>query len=67
MAQRAVKEAISRAGGLTALARILDISPQAVDQWEQIPVGHVLKIEKALDLPRSFQRPDIYPPAEAAE
>lgn len=69
-ARQALKEAKHKAGGPSALARILKITPQAVDQWEQIPVGHVLKLEKALGLPRHFQRPDFYPPPvpqEAAE
>lgn len=64
--KRAVKEAVSRAGGLTKLGRILGITPQAVEQWDQIPVGQVLKIEKALGIPRHEQRPDFYPPPSGA-
>jgi DNA-binding transcriptional regulator YdaS (Cro superfamily) len=64
--KQALKTAIVRAGGPSALARILKITPQAVDQWEQIPVAQVLKIEKALQIPRHEQRPDFYPPPGAA-
>ena len=69
MAQRkALKEAVELAGSKSKLARMLKITPQAVDQWNEIPVAHVLKIERALGIPRERQRPDFYPPArEAAE
>lgn len=67
--KKPLKEAIERAGGPSALARILNITPQAVDQWEQVPIGQVLKVEKALNMPRELLRPDFYPPQrrEAAE
>jgi DNA-binding transcriptional regulator YdaS (Cro superfamily) len=68
-AKQALKEAKAKAGGPSALARLLKITPQAVDQWKHIPVAQVLKVEKALGIPRHFQRPDFYPPPaqEAAE
>ena len=65
--KKPLKDAIERAGGPSALARLLGITPQAVDQWDQIPIGQVLKVSKALGLSREYLRPDFYPPQEAAE
>lgn len=62
--KKPLKDAKEKAGGPSALARICNVTPQAVDQWQQIPIGHVFTIEKALNLPREYQRPDIYPPQE---
>ena len=62
--KRALKDAIEQGGGLTGLGIICGVTPQAVKQWEQIPVRHVLKIEMALEIPRHCQRPDIYPPPQ---
>ena len=64
--RKALRKAIETAGGKSALARLLKITPQAVDQWDEIPVAQVLKIEKALGIRREEQRPDFYPP-QAAE
>jgi DNA-binding transcriptional regulator YdaS (Cro superfamily) len=62
--RKPLQKAIEKAGGKSKLARLLDITPQAVDQWKEIPVAQVLKIERALGIPRDLQRPDFYPPAE---
>ena len=55
-------EVIRKAGGVNALARGLGVSPQAVSQWRQIPVRHVLSIERITGVAREDQRPDVYPP-----
>ncbi len=70
MAERrswALKRAVALAGGLTALARGLGISPQAISQWQQVPATRVLAVERATDgaVTRSELRPDLYPPGEA--
>ncbi len=70
MAERrswALKRAVALAGGLTALARGLGISPQAISQWQQVPAARVLAVERAIDgaVTRSELRPDLYPPGEA--
>ncbi len=70
MAERrswALKRAVALAGGLTALARGLGISPQAISQWRQVPATRVLAVERATDgaVTRSELRPDLYPPGEA--
>lgn len=57
--------AIEKAGGLTALARKLDITAQAVSQWDEVPPLRVLAVERASGVSRSDLRPDLYP-TEAA-
>ena len=44
-----VKEAVRLAGGTKKLADIAGVRSQAVSQWDQIPLKHVMKIEKALE------------------
>ena len=61
-----LQEAIKRAGGKSALARLVGVTPQAVTQWKHIPLHHVLRLEDALGITRQWQRPEIYP-LEAAE
>lgn len=61
-----IKKAVKIIGGQTALAKILGVKPQAVQQWVasgKVPAGRVLKIEEATKgkVSRSSLRPDIYP------
>lgn len=44
------------------LAGHLGITPQAISQWERVPVMHVLRVEQITGVPRHELRPDIYPP-----
>jgi transcriptional repressor of cell division inhibition gene dicB len=40
-------QAAAHFGSKTALARLLDVSPQAVSQWgDIIPINHALRLEK---------------------
>lgn len=55
-----IKDIVSQAGGTCALARELEISSQAISQWEQVPVKHVLAVEKLTGISRHKMRPDIY-------
>jgi DNA-binding transcriptional regulator YdaS (Cro superfamily) len=32
--------------------------------WNDIPVEHVIKVERITGIPREQLRPDIYPPAK---
>lgn len=66
--QEALKTAIICVGGLTALAKILDLSPQAIFQWNRAPAKWVIKIEEATagTVSRHVLRPDIYPPMRRA-
>lgn len=45
------------------MAEKLGVTPQAISQWAQTPVQHVLSIERLTGVPRHELRPDIYPPA----
>ncbi|MBI6944056.1 helix-turn-helix domain-containing protein [Pseudomonas putida] len=52
------------AGGQSALARILKVTPQAVQKMcasGRVPAERVLEIEKATGVSRHELRPDIYP------
>ncbi|RWI46379.1 MAG: CI repressor [Mesorhizobium sp.] len=58
----ALERAIEACGTAQKLAALVGVSPQAVSQWDRIPVERVLTIEKITKIPRSTLRPDIYPP-----
>lgn len=58
----AMERAFKRVGGPAALARLLNVSVQAIVQWDQVPVVRVLDVEKFTSEPRWKLRPDIYPP-----
>lgn len=53
-------------GGSRRLARELvakgiKITPQAISQWERVPVDKVLMVEEVTGVSRHDLRPDIYP------
>ncbi len=56
-----VSRAAEKAGGISALARSLGVSRQAVFQWKRIPAERVLAIEVHTGVPRYELRPDLYP------
>ena len=55
-----LNKAIEKAGGLRALARILNIRHQSIMQWDKIPARHIVPIERATGVPREELRPDLY-------
>jgi DNA-binding transcriptional regulator YdaS (Cro superfamily) len=60
-----IETAIFKAGGQTALSKIVLVSPQAVNQWaarNTIPSDKVIAVEKASGISRTELRPDLYPP-----
>lgn len=57
----ALQRAIKAVGTAYKLAELLDISPQALSQWEEVPPLRVLQVEKHTGVPRYELRPDIYP------
>ena len=59
-----VQLAIAAAGSQTALAALLKITPQAVQQWGKIPAGRVRHVARATRLPLHMLRPDLYDPPE---
>lgn len=62
-----VKEIIKRLGGPTAVARRLDVSPQAVSLWaatdripaERVPALEALARELGADVRAEQMRPDV--------
>lgn len=57
-------KAAKAAGGQSALARLLKVTPQAVQKMcasGRVPAERVLEIEKATGVSRHELRPDIYP------
>lgn len=64
MEELAICRAVRVAGGQSALARILHVTPQAVQKMcarGRVPAERVLEIEKATGVSRHELRPDIYP------
>jgi len=62
--REAVRRAIDAAGGPSAIARALAISPQAVVKWpRRLPAERVLDLERLAGgaVTRHELRPDIYP------
>jgi DNA-binding transcriptional regulator YdaS (Cro superfamily) len=59
---KALREAISRAGGVSALARELGIDHAAISRWERAPPVRVLEIERITGVSRYRLRPDVYGP-----
>jgi DNA-binding transcriptional regulator YdaS (Cro superfamily) len=63
---KALQTAIDRAGSQAALAVLLKVSPQAVNQWVRqrrpVPIHHVFAIEKwsGGSITRAELRPDIF-------
>lgn len=55
-----LKAAIKAAGGLRALARLLDISHTAIEHWDHIPAERVIEIETKTGVVRERLRPDLY-------
>ncbi|MCS3467118.1 DNA-binding transcriptional regulator YdaS (Cro superfamily) [Pseudomonas sp. JUb42] len=59
-----VCKAAKVAGGQSALARHLNVTPQAVQKMcasGRVPAERVLEIEKATGVSRHELRPDLYP------
>lgn len=64
MTELPICRAARAAGGQSALARILKVTPQAVQKMcasGRVPAERVLEIEKATGVSRHELRPDIYP------
>ena len=68
MRDDALERAITQVGGVAALARAINVTPQAVSQWDRVPAGRALAVEKATDgkISRHDLRPDLYPSIQDA-
>ncbi|MBA0360988.1 helix-turn-helix domain-containing protein [Stenotrophomonas maltophilia] len=65
----AIATAVQRHGsGQAGLARLLGVTPQAVNQWvsgtRPVPSRHVLAIESATGVSRHLLRPDVFGSAD---
>ncbi len=61
MREAGLQKAIEAAGGVSALARALDLSQPTVSAWRRVPSERVLSVEAATGVERSQLRPDLYP------
>ena len=69
MTSAAIEKACKAAGSQSALARLLDLSPQAVQHWcatGRVPAERVIEVERASGVSRHELRPDLYPIENAA-
>jgi DNA-binding transcriptional regulator YdaS (Cro superfamily) len=63
---KALREAIRRAGGKRPLARELGIVHQSIARWTTTPPLRVLEVERLTGVSRHYLRPDLYPLEEGA-
>lgn len=66
MTQTAIQKAARAAGGQSALARSLQVTPQAVQKMcatGSVPAVRVIQIEALTGVSRHDLRPDLYPEA----
>lgn len=66
MTETAIQKAATAAGGQSALARSLKVTPQAVQKMcasGRVPAERVLAIERLTGVLRNELRPDLYPSA----
>ena len=64
MTTDALKAAIEKAGGQTALAKAIGKTQGHISKWLErghVPPECVIPIEKATGIPRHELRPDLYP------
>ncbi len=66
MREAGLEQAITVAGGVSALSRLIGVSQPAVSGWKRVPPDRVLAIEAATGIPRTALRPDLYAESELA-
>jgi DNA-binding transcriptional regulator YdaS (Cro superfamily) len=59
--------AIRAAGGTSALAKKIGVTPQAISQWGVIPHARVAQVSLATGIPREELRPDLFRVLESQE
>lgn len=57
-----IKDAVKKAGGRGAVARSLNVTPEAVRQWEvvKLPAERAVDLARLSGVPRSLLRPDLW-------
>lgn len=66
----AIERAVEQAGGQVSLAKVISVTPQAVNQWVTkglVPAARCLAVETATGISRHDLRPDVFGPAPANE
>src|SRR5579871_218525 len=63
MRDEALERAITLAGGVAALARAINVTSQAISQWDRVPAERAIAVEGATagKVTRHELRPDLYP------
>lgn len=61
-----LEKAKKAVGSSKELARRIGVTPQAVSQWDEVPVSRVLAVERETGISRHELRPDVYGPAAEA-
>jgi DNA-binding transcriptional regulator YdaS (Cro superfamily) len=52
--------AIEAIGSVTALARLLGMSQQALSEWWRVPAHRIRQVEAVTGIPREQLRPELY-------
>lgn len=56
-----LRKAVEKVGGdVVALADLLKITPQAIYQWADIPIGRCPEISRLTGVPLADLRPDVF-------
>lgn len=60
--KKPITDAISAAGGVTKLAKLIGITHSAILQWDKVPPGRALDVERATEsrVTRYEMRPDVF-------
>jgi len=48
------------AGSAKELARRIGVTPQAISQWDEVPLNRVLVVERETGISRHELRPDVF-------
>lgn len=63
---KALLEAIKRAGNSRRLAELLGVTPQSLSGWDVVPIKRAPEVERVTGIPRHELRPDFWSPPQAA-
>jgi DNA-binding transcriptional regulator YdaS (Cro superfamily) len=55
-----LRAAVKAVGSMSNLAALLGIAPQAIAQWDVVPIARVLEIERITKVDRERLRPDMF-------
>jgi DNA-binding transcriptional regulator YdaS (Cro superfamily) len=55
-----LREAITAAGSVNKLAKMLGIHYTAILRWTRVPAGRIVEVERVTGISRARLRPDLY-------